>query len=321
MRISPEYFASAEQFVAALRLSSPRWLNAFASRSTWIFRGQGDAKWGLLPSAWREGIQEHPAYRLTLAGDFHMELSDEVRSSGSHLPEMSQDERTKRVARVVMQRRFELTVVQHFAALLDELGMPLPSDYVVPEYHHDYLGCVNGPFQHSSQGERIQSIYGLAQHHRTPTRFLDWTTNSLYAAFFAADDRSVEGELLAVWAVNREEVSPFEWAKMRSDASWGTVSFSRYQSPFLHAQSGLFTTFNSSGHQFMIDCEWPDMEAVHVPPSLCKLTLPRSEVPELKRLLRAEGISRAHLMPTMDQVSETAYSEWEARWAILSKIK
>ena len=44
---------------------------------------------------------------------------------------------------------------------------------------------------------------------------------------------------------------------------------------------------------------------------LMKLTLPSSEAPELLRLLFAEGISRAHLVQTFDNIKATVQAHWE----------
>jgi hypothetical protein len=50
-----------------------------------------------------------------------------------------------------------------------------------------------------------------------------------------------------------------------------------------------------------------DCEAIF----LKKLTLPSSEATELRRLLFAEGISLAHLMPTFDNIKATLQAHWE----------
>lgn len=44
---------------------------------------------------------------------------------------------------------------------------------------------------------------------------------------------------------------------------------------------------------------------------LQKLTLPCSEVGELLRLLWIKGVSRAHLMPTLDNVTHALASRWK----------
>ncbi len=42
-----------------------------------------------------------------------------------------------------------------------------------------------------------------------------------------------------------------------------------------------------------------------------KLVLPAKEVGELLRLLWAEGVSRAHLMPTYDNVTKSLIAKWK----------
>ena len=45
---------------------------------------------------------------------------------------------------------------------------------------------------------------------------------------------------------------------------------------------------------------------------LKKLTLPTAQVPELLRLLWLAGVSRAHLMPTYDNITAALVTKW--RW-------
>ena len=49
---------------------------------------------------------------------------------------------------------------------------------------------------------------------------------------------------------------------------------------------------------------------------LFQLTLPSSEASELRRLLFAEGISRAHLMPTFDNIKATLQAHWTDHYEV-----
>jgi hypothetical protein len=161
---------------------------------------------------------------------------------------------------------------------------------------------------------------------------LDWTSNPLYAAFFAASDASAyDVAQIDVWAVHRDDLEPPEWEWRMSVGAgresfghvppgWRIVSYPRHQSAFMHAQSGVFTYFSNAGHYYVVHGRWPDMEATGQPASHRKLTLPKEQIPELLRLLRAEGISKAHLMPHLDNISDALIADWNATLASLKRI-
>jgi hypothetical protein len=84
----------------------------------------------------------------------------------------------------------------------------------------------------------------------------------------------------------------------------------------LHAQEGLFTHIKSANSLFLINGSWPRFEVCAPEGSLKKLTLPNRMAPDLIRMLWAERISRAHLMPTLDNVTEALQHAWKSASAI-----
>jgi hypothetical protein len=67
--IETRHFDTADEFVKALRRSDPYWLPATHWQLPWIFRGQRDSDWKLVPSAWRKGVESDELYQDVNASD------------------------------------------------------------------------------------------------------------------------------------------------------------------------------------------------------------------------------------------------------------
>lgn len=76
----------------------------------------------------------------------------------------------------------------------------------------------------------------LARHHGVPSRFLDWSTEPLIAAFFSARNSKNE-EDICVWALNKKYLSHY--------IGYGQIAFhdklAKQGLEFLHLQKGVFT--------------------------------------------------------------------------------
>jgi len=230
--------------------------------------------------------------------------------------QLTEDEWTKRVFAVVVQRKFELLIASGFGELMDNLGQVVPGSYDTLKPSWDYLDSPGRWDDCSPDDLNPSKLHVVAQHHGCPTRLLDFTANPLAAAFFAADTEC-GAEQLAVWALKRAgnkqsgEDFNFNWGdRCNPDLGWRVVSYPRASSPFLHAQSGLFATFDRAASHYYEYGAWPSLDGTVPSGNLRKLTLPRSEVPELTRLLWIEGVSRAHLMPTLDSISTSLNRIW-----------
>jgi len=84
----------------------------------------------------------------------------------------------------------------------------------------------------------------------------------------------------------------------------------RSQFNYLHAQDCLFTYMEGADFHFLKHGEWPRLEHTVCPDTLVKVTLPVSERLELRRLLWIERVSKAHMMPTLDNVTQTLREYW-----------
>src|SRR3989304_3872588 len=165
------------------------------------------------------------------------------------------------------------------------------------------LGAVS---QFAQMCDRIE-LLAVAQHHRIPTRLLDFSYSPVIALFFAADDcianeprlREEGAKDLSVWCVNTRE--------LRTDPiQFGVMEVARAANPFLFAQRGLFILdrrLYESGERSGNYCLARRICNTLGKSYVSKFTLPIEESEAALQLLELEQVDRVHLMPTHDNVS------------------
>ncbi len=195
------------------------------------------------------------------------------------------------------------------------------------DYVHSYLAY-----------PRLESqLSALAQHHGVPTYLLDWTENPWFAAYFASiEHEDKQDKTICVWALNvnatKKGIYDLDIITRKSGiARISSYKPSRSTNEFLASQLGVFTYIDGSGIDWDRTGAFPDLEAVvneysemasRSPedknskemqrlfptntPILRKIQLNARFVPNLRKLLRIEGITKAHLMPTLDNVAQTS---------------
>lgn len=307
---------TADELLHRLGPGSNYWLQSTEWSSNWVFRGQRDAKLSLLPAAWRSdertskilaplrrAVQPYIEARRSewIEAERRREAGEQI--IGVFFPLQG------RMGELALQIGTELKALSDFALLADSLGFSIPRSRV----SSILAQFLRAPVSSNSPVSRIliSPLAALAQHHGIPTQLLDFTRNPLYAAFFAAEhvDPSSKGEL-AVWAVNCAMLK----YEALGDPPIGTLSVPRAKNRFLHSQDGVFLFHHLAELHFHQTGEWPRFEEFIPTGAMQQLLLPYSEVPKLLRILWSLRVSRAHLMPTLDNLSVSLRTQWTAQF-------
>ena len=293
---------SAEEFLKELDELQPRW-----NKGRWIFRGHNDADWTLLAPTMRQSFFDDFVVKYVLGDDPYAMVKGEftqiLRS------DMLVDHP---LYRLTMHALTEMLLIQTFIELSDRSGLSVPHERIdniailqdlmkqAEEFqHHKY-----NPDQISIRISEKSVYYALAQHHRIPTRLLDFTRRPLVASFFAS---AMEEELdgiptrCAVWAVDVGQLEATSLSLVRHRMSL---------IGFLQAQDGLFL------YDTLADEKWLEGDNVHwipfeaelqnlvVTDGVFKITLPFTERENLLKVLLTKQIAKPMLMPSFDNVAE-----------------
>lgn len=252
-------------------------------KGTMIFRGQSDAEWGLLPTAFRSG---NPF------SDFTPQAPHGIVTAG------------KERIYLGFQLHAEMRSIFLFLESADQLGIPTPIDFTTVNEGMEVVKAAinNHEYDYSEPfpPKRYEASAALAQHYGVPTRFLDWTCSPLIACFFAAYGASIFAEEgpkptqeLAVYFLSVN-------ALRREGAPASLVKTPQYQNDHIRAQQGVFTNFKNANEYFLEHQKWPDLiDLADQKFQICRRRLPASESDDLLRLLFDLDITRERLMPSL----------------------
>jgi hypothetical protein len=163
----------------------------------------------------------------------------------------------------------------------------------------------------------ITGWWSLMQHHRAPTRLLDWTASAYVAAYFAVEDHwDKDG---AIWLFNVKSLDDAMQAKYGETPIHSENLSSLFQaadspsvlmlvrrmesSERMIAQQGGFSVCRQplADHAKIIDSAFADSGSRH----WLQLIIPREAKPDFLRRLRTYNIAANALFPGMDGIGRS----------------
>lgn len=313
----------AGEFMAFLRASNPVWHEDDGDPPRWVFRGHRNKDWRLKPRAWRSGGQANPLQ--TLIGKL----------SVAEIRDAADIKLGTNLHRALAWTHAEKIVFNEFRRIGWQMGFdvaePVSTYSMDLSYGPSVIDDARSDPDCFSPFIAAEDI-GLAQHYGIPTRFLDWTFNPLFAVFFAQEDYApgLEATDLCVWALDMNAITMMHhWENGVGRNLMRSLVPRRRGNDFIMAQDGLLLEIE---HQWAVGFferhgDWPAVQdvvfAIHdeaesmddepdyylydeAHPMLRRIVLPASEIPNLRLMLRREGISREKLMPTLENAARAA---------------
>lgn len=269
-------FDYAEDLLDALLPRNIRWGE---NPKRWVFRGQADATWELVPWAHRNG---GPRFKYGIEAPYGL---PQPRGLGDQEWYLTR----------------EVWAVHHFMREADRGNLQLPIADALERALFDDVKPGWPPVS-------AAPLVALAQHHGVPTRLLDWSERAYIAAHFAAEgaikmlrgNKALYKSLrLAVWGFQPDPLELVNGYKIR------VVRVPRGTNANLAAQEGLFTLIEDETPLDQPPFFSPPLEQVAQPGRLRCYTLPAREASELLRVLDYELVTPTQLFPGLGGVVET----------------
>lgn len=284
----------------------------------YVFRGQANSSWRLLPKAFRPDVKTPHEGEIVVG------------------PKRSF--RDQRELEWYMLKDFALELNRNGRLTVDEVLFEKFVDHGAGEEEISRIGRIEERWPNV----RYHSLLSIAQHYGLPTRLMDWTRHSFTAAYFAASDcvkSLIQGhriKSLAVYALNIRSPllePPSRVEKMETmlgagrhgpKTTYHSLEVPMHTNQNLHAQKGLFVCCTEYGQikndaftPISLDEYLTQRYKSYQPAdgkadalrnallkmsenSLYKFTLPARLSPELLRKLDLMHVNAASIYPGID---------------------
>ncbi len=286
----------------------------------WMFRGHWDSDWELIPGIFRKNW-----YKKFMLKP-HKGVSNSVITKRPQVIYIKNVDFIKisKKQKIKFQILMEYYLLERFMDTANSLGIECNYTPYLYEYYEriqEYFESGLAAMLPKWPDTNIWPLIASAQHHGLPTRFLDFTYNPFFAAFFAASypffeeyitkgKKHKKNKDLCIWAIDKKTATNIISTTHKKPLQEIPVTNNRLSNLF--AQEGVLVLDPDANQKFMYNNgEWQGLETMGKPDSFIKFTLPQSKYKDLLRRLWENDITPARITPNLDRVTETLeYVHW-----------